>query len=118
MVRRTARAAAAKAAAERAAAEPPKPAGVTRGVEVVSAAEAAYPVAAARSQTSGFVVVKFTVDPEGSVGNVEIVNSSPRSVFDSAAEQAIRRSKFKPALKDGQPVAAVLQRRIDFRFNQ
>lgn len=114
-----AKVAAARAAATRAAAAaPPKPAGPTRGAELVSAAEANYPVAAARNQTSGFVVVKFTVGTDGGVGNLQVVDSSPRSVFDSAAEQAIRRSRFKPALKDGEPVAAVLQRRIDFKFNQ
>ncbi|HVU82739.1 MAG TPA: energy transducer TonB, partial [Rhodanobacteraceae bacterium] len=74
------------------------------------------PLAAARNQTSGYAVVEFTVTATGSVANVHVVDSSPRRVFDQAAIQAVEHSEFKPALKDGEPVSAVLQRRVDFKF--
>ena len=94
----------------------PKPAGITRGAQVAKAAAAQYPLAAARNQTSGYAVVEFTVTATGSVANVHVVDSSPRRVFDQAAIQAVEHSEFKPALKDGEPVSAVLQRRVDFKF--
>lgn len=91
----------------------PKPAGETREAQVVSVAQPEYPLQAARSNQSGSVTVGFTVDPDGSVSNVHVISSSGH-VFEAPAMQAVSRSKFKPALKDGQPVSSVLQRRMDF----
>ncbi|MER3547220.1 MAG: hypothetical protein C4338_06300, partial [Rhodanobacteraceae bacterium] len=61
---------------------------------------------------------KFTVNPDGSVSNAHVIASQPRRVFDSAAIQAVMRSKFKPALKDGKPVSSLMQRRIEFKLGQ
>jgi protein TonB len=94
----------------------PKPVGETRAAVVVSAAAPDYPIQAARNQTSGYAVVEFTVSTEGAIQDAHIVASSPRRVFDSAAIQAVKQSKFQPALKDGQPVASTLRRRIAFNF--
>lgn len=96
--------------------EPVKPAGETRMAKAVAPAAPSYPIQAARSQTSGYAVVEFTVTADGSVQNARVVDSSPRNVFNAAAIDAVRSSKFEPALKDGQPVSSVLQRRIDFKF--
>jgi protein TonB len=94
----------------------PKPVGETRAAVVVSTAAPDYPIQAARNQTSGYAVVEFTVSAEGSVENAHVVDSSPHRVFDSAAIQAVQQSKFQPALKDGQPVASTIRRRIAFKF--
>jgi protein TonB len=109
-------AAKARAAAAKPVAAPPKPVGETRAAKVVSEAVPNYPIDAARNQTSGYAVVQFTVSATGAVENPRVVNSSPRRVFDDAAIEAVKRSKFEPALKDGEPVESVLQRRIDFKF--
>jgi periplasmic protein TonB len=109
-------AAKAKAATAKPVAAPPKPVGETRAAKVVSAAAPNYPLQAARNQTSGYAVVEFTVSAAGAVENPHVVGSSPRHVFDDAAINAVKHSKFEPALKDGQPVDSVLQRRIDFKF--
>ena len=101
---------------EQPAAAAPKPAGETRGAKIVTAAAASYPIEAARNQTSGYAVVEFTVSADGSVQNPHVIDSQPRHVFDSAAMQAVRRSKYQPALKDGQPVASTVRRRLDFNF--
>ncbi|MDE2497606.1 MAG: energy transducer TonB [Xanthomonadaceae bacterium] len=98
------------------AAAAPKAAGVTRGAEMVQGAAAQYPLAAARNQTSGYAVVEFTVTSAGSVTSAHVIDSSPRRVFDQAAIRAVEQSTYKPALKDGEPVSAVLQRRVDFKF--
>jgi len=94
----------------------PKTAGVTRGAQMEKAAAAQYPLEAARNQTSGYAVVEFTVTATGSVANAHVVSSSPRRVFDQAAIRAVEQSTYRPALKDGDPVSAVLQRRVDFKF--
>jgi protein TonB len=95
---------------------PPQPTGETRGPQVVSAAAPEYPIEAARNHQSGYATVEFTVNPDGSVSNAHVINANPPRVFNSAAIQAVSRSKFKPALKDGQPVSSTLQRRIDFNL--
>lgn len=97
-------------------ATPPKPVGETRAAAPVTQAAPDYPIQAARNQTSGYAVVEFTVAADGSIVDPHVVDSSPRHVFDNAAMQAVRKSKFKPALKDGEPVKSVLRRRIDFKF--
>jgi periplasmic protein TonB len=61
-------------------------------------------------------VVEFTVTPDGGVANPHVVQSSPRRLFDQAAISEIKESKFEPAMKDGQPVPAVLRLRIDFNL--
>ncbi|HEX5353189.1 MAG TPA: energy transducer TonB [Rhodanobacteraceae bacterium] len=106
--------AAAKTAARNEVATTPE--GKTRDAVVVSAVPARYPITAAREQISGYAVVEFTVATDGSVENPHVVDSKPRRVFDRAAVQAIERYKFKPAVKDGQPVASVVRRTIDFKF--
>jgi protein TonB len=97
-------------------APPPAPVGETRAAQVISPAAPEYPLEAARNRTSGYATVEFTVNPDGSVSNAHVIAAQPNRVFNSAAIQAVSRSKFKPALKDGQPVSSVLQRRIDFKM--
>lgn len=97
---------------------PPQPAGETRGAQLVSATPPEYPMEAARNNQSGYATVEFTVNPDGSVSNAHVIASQPRRVFDSAAIQAVMRSKFKPALKDGKPVSSLMQRRIEFKLGQ
>ena len=110
-------AAVAKAApASKPVAAAPKAAGITRGAEMVKGAAAQYPLEAARNQTSGYAVVEFTVTASGAVTNAHVIDSSPRRIFDQAAIRAVDQSTYKPALKDGEPVSAVLQRRVDFKF--
>lgn len=94
----------------------PKSTGVTRGVEVVTAVSPDPPIEAIRNHVSGFAVVAFTVTASGDVTGAHIVQSQPRRMFDNAALTAVKRSKYKAALKDGQPVAASMQRRYDFKF--
>ena len=62
----------------------------------VSNPQPAYPPEAARSNTSGQVVVSFTVNSDGSVSNIDIVSSRPRGVFERSVQAAVRRWKFQP----------------------
>jgi protein TonB len=115
------RVAAASRPAPRPVAAAPKPAsaasGESHGVKVIKAAAAQYPMQAARNQISGgYATVEFTVTAEGTVTNVHVVDSSPRRVFDRAAIDAVEHSKFAPAMKDGQAVSAVVERKIEFKL--
>ena len=65
------------------------------GPEVVRQVAPEYPRGAERRKIEGFVVVEFTVQPDGSVNDVAVVNAEPAGVFDSAAVKAVGRWKYK-----------------------
>lgn len=60
-----------------------------------------YPQRAARAGINGYVRVKITVNPDGSVKGVRVLEAKPPGMFESAATSAARRSKFKPRIVDG-----------------
>jgi protein TonB len=62
----------------------------------ISSPQPAYPPAAQRSGTKGQVVVSFTVNPDGSVDNINIVSAKPRGVFERNVQAAVRRWRFQP----------------------
>lgn len=55
-----------------------------------------FPPEAMRAGQSGEVQVEFTVAPDGSVGNVRVVRSTPARVFDREAVAAVKRWRFQP----------------------
>ena len=67
---------------------------------------------------SGYVIVEFTIEPDGSVSDPKVVESEPRRMFDRNAVRAIYKWKFKPRIVDGQPVARRATQRLDFNLNQ
>ncbi|MCC7122717.1 MAG: energy transducer TonB, partial [Gammaproteobacteria bacterium] len=64
----------------------------------------------------GTVVVRFDVDTDGKVANVDVAESSGRSVLDEEAIRAVKRRPFKPATRDGVPVTAQHTIRITFKL--
>ena len=63
-----------------------------------------YPPAAKSTRTTGIVKVEFTVDEKGEVTDVQKTSGPP--MLQAAAKDAIRKWKFKPFVRDGQPVKA------------
>ena len=91
-------------------------AGATTAAVLVKGSPARYPTAAMRARQEGWVVVSFTVDPDGKTSDVKVVESQPRHVFDRAAIDAVERYRFNPAMKDGVAVSSVKQQRIEFKL--
>ena len=75
---------------------PSRPAGPSSELVPISTPQPAYPPEAARAGTSGEVVLSFTVNTDGSVGNIDIVSARPRGVFERNAQAAVRRWRFQP----------------------
>ena len=73
-----------------------------------------YPTAALRAGQSGWVMVGFTVAPDGRTTDIRVVEAQPRHVFDRAAVDAVSRYRFKPAMRDGVAVATNKQQKIEF----
>jgi protein TonB len=67
-----------------------------------------YPEEARRAGIEGQVVLSITVDTEGRVVAARVV-SGPGYGLNEAALTAIRRARFKPALKAGEPVSTELK---------
>lgn len=80
--------------------------------------EPQYPREALLKGIEGWVRVRFTILPDGSVDNPFVVEAEPRRVFDRAAIRAILRWKFKPRIVDGQAVSREAEQVIDFKLDQ
>ena len=72
--------------------------------EVIGDVKIDYPEEAKRADVEGPVRLKITVDFEGHVSEV-IVMSGPGYGLDQAAAAALRRFRFKPAMKNGEAVS-------------
>lgn len=94
-------------AAEPAAAEPPAR-NSDEGPEVVPPKlvhfeHATYPARAQAQNLEAEVVLKLTIERDGSVSTAEVVEAKG-SGFDEAAQAAALKFKFEPAMRDGQPI--------------
>jgi len=74
-----------------------------------------YTDAARTAKFTGHVVALVTVSVDGSASDVQIVNGAPFGLNRSSME-AIRAWKFKPAMKDGNPVPVDVPIETTFRF--
>lgn len=75
-----------------------------------------YPRKALMAKIEGWVKVKFTITPSGTVSNPEVVDAKPRRIFDREAIRAILKFKFKPKIVDGQGVEQVATQVIEFEL--
>jgi protein TonB len=100
---------------------PPAPASAPGGVLVAPAPLADnpppdYPAAARRRGLEGLVVVRVRVLADGTAGAAEVSESSGHGILDRAARDAVAGWRFRPALRDGQPVEQDLEVPVRFRL--
>jgi protein TonB len=83
---------------------PPTPATPKGRGNVIS--EDDYPDASRRAEEQGVTRVSYTIDPTGKVTDCKVTQSSGSTRLDEATCKIImRRFRFNPATRDGQPVA-------------
>ncbi|MBB5207701.1 TonB family protein [Chiayiivirga flava] len=80
--------------------------------QVLSRAQARYPVIAMRRRIEGQVELEFTVLKDGSVDDVRVLASDPAGVFDREAVAAMQRWRFAP-----QRAQQRARRVFDFRLD-
>lgn len=87
---------------------PPKPRGITAPVSIGAAhnCEKQYPPLAVRLSQEGTTTVRFLVNTDGSVSNVQVARSSGHEMLDQAAIGCAGAWRYRPALQEGRPVAA------------
>jgi TonB family protein len=88
--------------------------GITRPVPLLEP-EAKYPKAARKQGLTGVCLVGLIVDANGMPQNVHILKSLEPSLDQSAVE-SVRKYRFKPATKDGVPVAVEVNIEVNFRL--
>jgi len=74
-----------------------------------------YPTRALQTNVEGWVEIGYTVGPDGSVGNIKVLNSTPPGIFDSSASKAVSRLKYQPVIQNGKAVSVGTQVRIVYR---
>jgi protein TonB len=86
-----------------------------RRPEVLNTVPPAYPEALRKARVEGAVTLAFVLNESGRVVDPRVENATHKE-FEAAALEAIRKWKFKPGLKDGQPVRTYLRQTIRFRL--
>ncbi|MGH8156516.1 MAG: energy transducer TonB [Rhodanobacter sp.] len=90
--------------------------GETADAVLLQGANPTYPSSALRSHQSGWVMLSFSIGPDGRTDDIRVVDSQPRHVFDRAATDAVHRYRFKPAMKDGVAVSTTRQLKVEFNL--
>lgn len=75
-----------------------------------------YPDSARRRGLEGEALVEFIVLPDGTCGEVRLVECSGSPRFGEAAVSAVRKWRYRPAVRDGKAVEAVVRVRFVFRL--
>ena len=71
-----------------------------------------YPAAAMAARAEGVTVVRFTVTEEGRVIDPAVDRSSGNAILDKAALACVAHWHYRPAIKDGEPVAVPWQAEV------
>jgi TonB family protein len=77
-----------------------------------------YPIGARARAADGWVDVQFTVKTDGSVSDIAVVGSEPAGLFDEPATEAVRKWRYRPILRDGQPINQRARVRVRFALQK
>lgn len=75
-----------------------------------------YPREAQRRRLEGTVLLRVHVRANGDAGDIDLVQGSGSRDLDRAAVEAVRRWRFAPAMRNGQPVESAVQVPIAFNL--
>jgi len=95
---------------------PPKPKGPSSPPRVLNWTDPPYPEQARQQGAEGTVVLRVRVSASGQPEQVSVARSSGRSDFDETALAHVRRARFAPALKEGEPTPMTITFRVRFRL--
>lgn len=74
-----------------------------------------YPNEALRAGVGGTVMVRAVVDANGVPTDVAVVERSGHRELDRAAQAAVRKWRFEPAMRNGKAVSSTVQVPVDFK---
>ncbi|MBI3478060.1 MAG: TonB family protein [Acidobacteria bacterium] len=82
--------------------------------DAIQKSDPGYPIELMRANVQGTVTLYAIIHSDGTVGEIRVL-TSPDDRLDALAKSALARWKFRPATKDGQPVALEAVVVIPFR---
>ena len=80
-------------------------------IELIKTEEPVYPDSAKKYGIEGIVLIRISIDPDGTVGTAYVTESSDNEFLDASAMKAVLKYKFKSIPKD-----CVLKTNIKIRF--
>ena len=89
-------------------------AGQLSAPDAIEKSDPGYPIELMRANVQGTVTLYAVIHSDGTVGEIRVL-TSPDDRLDELAKSALARWKFRPATKDGQPVALEAVVMIPFR---
>ncbi|OLQ72271.1 energy transducer TonB [Photobacterium proteolyticum] len=81
--------------------------------------EPRYPARAMKRGAEGYVVISFTIDPQGRPTDLKVQDAQPRRLFEKEAIRALRKWKYQPKIVDGKAIAQLDQTvRLEFKIQK
>ena len=75
-----------------------------------------YPESARRQRVEGTVLLKMRITEQGQVEDVQVERSAGHPELDESAIEAVRRWRFEPARRNGEPVAILVTIPVVFKL--
>jgi protein TonB len=60
-----------------------------------------YPPRAQSRGVEGWVLLQFTITPQGTTKDIEVLDADPKGYFERAAKDAVKKYKYKPRIENG-----------------
>jgi len=83
---------------------------------VIQEVKPEYPIAARKAGLQGTSLLKIQVLPDGSVGETQLLQSAGDATLDEAAQNAVKKWKFKPGLSGSKPIMVWMTLPIKFEL--
>ena len=78
-----------------------------------------YPPDAAHDGREGWVKLQFTINEQGGVDDISVIDADPKRIFDREARRALSKWKYKPKIVDGKAVKQEgMFVQLDFKLEQ
>jgi TonB family protein len=82
---------------------------------LISVKPPVYPKQLWEAGVQGYVNVSYSVNENGKVVNLKVIDEYPAQVFREAALKSVKSSRYEPGKKDNQPVLTIgITRRVAF----
>jgi protein TonB len=101
---------------EQRAAESPSEPGIRTGARLLDLPAPEYPSRSRRLGEEGLVLLEVEVLADGRAGTIRVLRAPPYPRLVTAAVEAARKARFRPATEDGAPVRSLVQLPIRFRL--
>jgi TonB family protein len=84
--------------------------------ELIHRVEPVYPELAKRARISGNIKLRITIDEEGKVQDIRVIDGNP--LLNGAAVEAVQQWRYTPAIQDGKPIPVTTTITLTFRSNR